>query len=86
MPIRKIRPEQMPLGALQERSHDALLESVQNNISMAKEHVSRSKHIVSQSQEIIDRTRDILANSSRIHDGMAGEASLNPIIYNRGEE
>lgn len=85
MPVRKIRPEQAPLGALQERSHDALLESVQSNISMAKEQVSRSKHIVSRSQEIIDRTRGILANSSRIQGGLSGELSRNPIIYNRSE-
>jgi hypothetical protein len=85
MPVRKIRPEQAPLGALQQHSHDALLESVQNNISMAKEQVSRSKHIISRSLEIIDRSRGILANSSRIQYGLAGEPALNPIIYNRGE-
>ncbi|HKV92958.1 MAG TPA: hypothetical protein VJW20_10450 [Candidatus Angelobacter sp.] len=80
MPVRKIRPEQTALGALQERSHDALLASVLNNISTAREQVTRSRHIVSQSQEIIDRTRLTLAHSSRIQYGMAGEASRNPII------
>ncbi|HZS28664.1 MAG TPA: hypothetical protein VFB76_15665 [Candidatus Angelobacter sp.] len=86
MTLRKIRPEQAPLGALQQHSHDALLESVHNNISMAKEHVSRSKHIISQSQEIIDRTRLTLARSSRIQYGLAGEGSPNPIIDSRGKE